>query len=91
MSNYIEMHDASAKRDLKKLCELVVDLIDSDGITPGRVLKAATNISLGDDDDSQALLMGVISMLKDGNLDPEGKGLQATRQALTLLLDDESY
>jgi hypothetical protein len=72
-----------------KLYDLVLTLIDSGEINTSRVLKAVSNITMEDDDESQTILVELIAMLKKSEQDPEGKGLKAARAALTELLDDE--
>jgi len=72
-----------------KLYDLVITLIDSGEINTSRVLKAANNITMEDEDESQTILVELIAMLKKSEEDPEGKGLKAARAALTELLDDE--
>jgi hypothetical protein len=74
---------------VEKLYDLVIALIDSGEINTSRVLKAANNITMEDEDESQTILVELIAMLKKSEEDPEGKGLKAARAALTELLDDE--
>jgi len=71
-----------------KLYDLVITLVDSGEINSSRVLKAADNITIGDEDESQTILVELIAMLKKSEQDPEGKALKAAREALTELLDD---
>ena len=71
-----------------KLYDLVITLVDSGEINSSRVLKAADNITVGDEDESQTILVELIAMLKKSEQDPEGKALKAAREALTELLDD---
>ena len=77
------------EQPIEKLYDLVITLVDSEEINSSRVLKAANNITLEDEDESQTLLVELIAMLKKSEQDPEGKGLKAARAALTELLDDE--
>ena len=74
--------------ETEKLYDLVITLIDSEEIDSSRVLKAANNITLGLEDESQTIIVELIAMLKKSEQDPEGKGLKAARAALTELLDD---
>ena len=73
-----------------KLYDLVITLVDSGEINSSRVLKAANNITLEDEDESQTLLVELIAMLKKSEQDPEGKALKAAREALIELLDDQN-
>ena len=73
---------------IEKLYDLVITLVDSGEINSSRVLKAADNITVGDEDESQTILVELIAMLKKSEQDPEGKALKAAREALTELLDD---
>ena len=73
---------------IEKLYDLVITLVDSGEINSSRVLKAADNITIGDEDESQTILVELIAMLKKSEQDPEGKALKAAREALTELLDD---
>jgi len=77
------------EQPIEKLYDLVITLVDSEEINSSRVLKAANNITLEDEDESQTLLVELIAMLKKSEQDPEGKALKAAREALTELLDDE--
>jgi hypothetical protein len=77
------------EQPIEKLYDLVITLVDSEEINSSRVLKAVSNITLEDEDESQTLLVELIAMLKKSEQDPEGKGLKAARAALTELLDDE--
>jgi hypothetical protein len=72
----------------EKLYDLVITLVDSGEINSSRVLKAANNITLDVEDESQTILVELIAMLKKSEQDPEGKALKAAREALTELLDD---
>jgi sugar diacid utilization regulator len=74
--------------ETEKLYDLVITLIDSGEINSSRVLKAANNITLDIEDESQTILVELIAMLKKSEQDPEGKALKAAREALTELLDD---
>jgi hypothetical protein len=74
--------------ETEKLYDLVITLIDSGEINSSRVLKAANNITLDTEDESQTILVELIAMLKKSEQDPEGKALKAAREALTELLDD---
>ena len=76
------------EQPIEKLYDLVITLVDSGEINSSRVLKAANNITLEDEDESQTLLVELIAMLKKSEQDPEGKALKAAREALTELLDD---
>jgi hypothetical protein len=71
-----------------KLYDLVITLVESGEINSSRVLKAANNITLDIEDESQTILVELIAMLKKSEQDPEGKALKAAREALTELLDD---
>ena len=73
-----------------RLYDLVITLVDSGEINSSRVLKAADNITVGDEDESQTILVELIAMLKKSEQDPEGKALKAAREALTELLDDQN-
>lgn len=74
--------------ETEKLYDLVITLVDSGEINSSRVLKAANNITLDVEDESQTILVELIAMLKKSEQDPEGKALKAAREALTELLDD---
>jgi hypothetical protein len=74
--------------ETEKLYDLVITLIDSGEINSSRVLKAVNNVTLETEDESQAILVELIAMLKKSEQDPEGKGLKSARAALTELLDD---
>jgi hypothetical protein len=74
--------------ETEKLYDLVITLVDSGEINSSRVLKAANNITLDIEDESQTILVELIAMLKKSEQDPEGKALKAAREALTELLDD---
>ena len=74
--------------ETEKLYDLVITLIDSGEINSSRVLKAVNNVTLETEDESQAILVELIAMLKKSEQDPEGKALKAAREALTELLDD---
>lgn len=76
------------EQSIEKLYDLVITLVDSEEINSSRVLKAVSNITLEDEDESQTLLVELIAMLKKSEQDPEGKALKAAREALTELLDD---
>ena len=76
------------EQPIEKLYDLVITLVDSGEINSSRVLKAADNITIGDEDESQTILVELIAMLKKSEQDPEGKALKAAREALTQLLDD---
>ena len=76
------------EQPIEKLYDLVITLVDSGEINSSRVLKAANNITLEDEDESQTILVELIAMLKKSEQDPEGKALKAAREALTELLDD---
>ena len=76
------------EQPIEKLYDLVITLVDSGEINSSRVLKAADNITIGDEDESQTILVELIAMLKKSEQDPEGKALKAAREALTELLDD---
>ena len=79
------------EQPIEKLYDLVITLVDSGEINSSRVLKAANNITLEDEDESQTLLVELIAMLKKSEQDPEGKALKAAREALTDLLDDQNF
>ena len=76
------------EQPIEKLYDLVITLVDSEEINSSRVLKAANNITLDVEDESQTILVELIAMLKKSEQDPEGKALKAAREALTELLDD---
>jgi hypothetical protein len=76
------------EQPIEKLYDLVITLVDSGEINSSRVLKAANNITLDIEDESQTILVELIAMLKKSEQDPEGKALKAAREALTELLDD---
>ena len=78
------------EQPIEKLYDLVITLVDSGEINSSRVLKAADNITIGDEDESQTILVELIAMLKKSEQDPEGKALKAAREALTELLDDQN-
>ena len=78
------------EQPIEKLYDLVITLVDSGEINSSRVLKAANNITLEDEDESQTLLVELIAMLKKSEQDPEGKALKAAREALIELLDDQN-